>query len=104
MKNSCVGLLVLMVLVGCKTGSNAALVGEKTIVQKVEDAGISPNDLAHADAAGLQLWFLQHMDVARNVASQCKAVAKDDMAWKTSEEGRICLGDKFANYGETPAK
>jgi uncharacterized protein YcfL len=58
MKRSCVGLLLLMALVGCKADSNSALVDEKTIVQKVEDAGISPNDIAHADAAGLQLWFL----------------------------------------------
>jgi hypothetical protein len=101
MKSTKMILIALTVLAGCKSGSVPSTVAEKSIVQKVEDAGIRPNDLTHADAAGLQLWFGQHMDVARNVAAQCKAAAKDDPTWKTSEEGRICLGDKYVNYGET---
>lgn len=104
MKRMLAAAALLGVLAGCKSENPSATVPEKTIVQKVEDAGISADDLAHADAAGLQVWFLKHEDVARNVASQCKAAAKDDMAWKTSDEGRICLGDKFANYGDGTSK
>ena len=94
----------MMSFVGCKSGSTPSSVDEKTIVQKVEDAGLKSDDLAHADAAGMQLWFLQHMEVARSVETQCKSEAKDDMTWKSSEDGRICLGAKFANFGEAPAK
>ena len=104
MKRSRIALLTLLVLAGCKAGSGPTSVPEKTIVQKVEDAGISPNELKHADAAGMQVWLLQHLDVARSIATQCRAAAKDDMAWKTTDEGRICLGDKFANYGEGSSK
>lgn len=104
MKQSGVVLLLLTLLAGCKSNPNASPVEEKSVVQKVEDAGIKPNDLAHADAAGLQVWFGQHMDVAREVAAQCKAVAKDDMTWKKSDEGRVCLGAKFVNYGEGSTK
>jgi hypothetical protein len=104
MKRRLAAAALLGVLAGCKSERSPTAMPEKTIVQKVEDAGISANDLAHADAAGLQVWFLKHRDVARNVASQCKAAGKDDLAWKTSNEGRICLGDKFANYGDTTSK
>lgn len=104
MKRSGVILLVLTILAGCKSSPNASPVSEKSVVQKVEDAGIKPNDLAHADAAGLQVWFGQHMEVARDVAAQCKAAAKDDMAWKMSDEGRACLGAKFVDYGEMSTK
>ncbi len=100
MKRSSIALCILICLAGCKSEPTTSPLGEKSSVQKVEDAGIKPNDLKHADAAGLQLWFAQHADVAQSVASQCKAAMKDDTAWKLSDEGRICLGDKFANYGQ----
>ena len=54
MKSSKIVLIALTVLAGCKSGAVPSTVAEKGIVQKVEDAGIKPNDLSHADAAGLQ--------------------------------------------------
>lgn len=99
MKRSYGALVVLLVLTGCKSASSPSPVAEKSIVQKVEDGGISEADLKRADAAGLQLWFGKHSDVAQSVAAQCKAAMKNELSWKTSLEGRICLGDKFDGYG-----
>lgn len=98
-KRSYGAMIVLLVFGGCKTAPVPAPVIEKGIVQKVEDGGIAEADLNRADAAGMQLWFGKHQEVAQSVASQCKAAMKDDLAWKTSVEGRICLGDKFDGYG-----
>jgi len=84
---------------GCKTESNPTSGAEKSIIQKVEDGGIGEAELKRADAAGLRLWFAQHSGVAQIVAAQCKSAMRDDLAWKTSVEGRICLGDKFGGYG-----
>ena len=99
MKLSYGAMIVLLAVGGCKSASDSNPVIEKSIVQKVEDGGIVEADLNRADAAGMQLWFGKHQEVAQSVASQCKAAMKDDLAWKTSVEGRICLGDKFDGYG-----
>jgi hypothetical protein len=90
--------IALSCLVGCKSGPSTPSVTEKSIVEKLVDAGLNPNDLKQADAAGMQIWLGQHPEAGKNIASQCKAAMKDDMSWKLSEEGRICLGDKFAGY------
>jgi hypothetical protein len=96
MKRVYVMLAAVICLSGCKSEPSSTMTPEKSIVQKVEDGGISPNDLKHADAAGMQIWLGQHAEVGKSIASQCKAAMKDDMSWKLSDEGRICLGDKFA--------
>ncbi len=62
-------MVVLMAVAGCKSGSSPSPVTEKSIVQKVEDGGISEADLKRADAAGLQLWFGKHADMAQSIAA-----------------------------------
>jgi hypothetical protein len=65
------------------------------IIQKLVDAGLNPNDLKQADAAGMQIWLGQHRETGKSIASQCKAAMKDDMSSKLSEEGRICLAPRW---------
>jgi len=91
-------MATLICLAGCKSELNAPSIAEKSIIQKLVDAGLNPSDLKQADAAGMQIWLGQHPEAGKSIASQCKAAMKDDMSWKLSEEGRICLGDKFAGY------
>jgi len=98
MKRAYLALTALICLAGCKSEPNVPEILQKSIVQQVEDAGISPGDLSHADAAGLQLWLGSHSDVGKSIASQCKAAMKTESTWQQSEEGRICLGDKYAGY------
>jgi hypothetical protein len=96
MKISCVALIIVFCLAGCKSESKSPAVQQRSIVQQVEDAGAG--DLSRADVAGLQLWLGQHADVARSIAPQCKEAMKTDSAWKNSVEGRICIAEKFAGY------
>ncbi|HTF70488.1 MAG TPA: hypothetical protein VK638_48225 [Edaphobacter sp.] len=98
MRRVYVAMATLICLAGCKSELNAPSIAEKSIIQKLVDAGLNPSDLKQADAAGMQIWLGQHPEAGKSIASQCKAAMKDDMSWKLSEEGRICLGDKFAGY------
>jgi hypothetical protein len=98
MKRAYLPLAALICVAGCKSEPTVPVVPQKSIVQQVEDAGISPGDLSHADAAGLQLWLGKHSDVGKNIAAQCKDAMTTDSTWQHSEEGRICLGDKYAGY------
>ncbi len=98
MKRVYVAMAALICLAGCKSEPSATLAPEKSIIQKLVDAVLNSNDLKQADAAGMQICLGQHPEAGKSIASQCKAAMKDDISWKLSEEGRICLGDKFAGF------
>jgi hypothetical protein len=43
---------------------------QTSIVQQVKNAGVKEADLSKTDVAGLQVWLMQHGDVAKNIAPQ----------------------------------
>jgi len=67
MKGVYVAMAALVCLAGCKSNSEQGP-GESpqtSIVQQVKDAGVKEADLSKADVAGLQVWLMQHGDVAK---------------------------------------
>jgi len=94
MKRVYVAMAGLICLAGCKSEHGPGGSSQSSIVQQVKDAGVKEADLSKADVAGLQVWLMQHGDVAKNIAGQCKSAMKADFVWQHSEEGRICLAEK----------
>ena len=59
MKRFYVALAIVICIAGCKSEPNpASSIAVHTIVQQVEDGGVSPKDLQKADVAGLQVWLM----------------------------------------------
>jgi hypothetical protein len=94
MKRVSVAMAALICLVGCRSAQGPGEISQTSIVQQVKDAGVKEADLSKADVAGLQVWLMQHGDVAKNIAGQCQSAMKTDSGWQHSEEGRICLAEK----------
>ena len=96
MKRIYVAMEALICLVGCtsKSEQGSSESAQTSIVKQVKDAEVKEADLSKADVAGLQVWLMQHGDVAKNIAAQCKSAMKTDSVWQHSEEGRICLAEK----------
>jgi hypothetical protein len=87
-------LAALICLAGCKSEKVSSESQQTSIVQQVKDGGFTEPDLSKANVADLQIWLMQHSDVAKNIASQCKVAMKSDSVWQHSEEGRICLAEQ----------
>jgi hypothetical protein len=94
MKRVYVAMAALVFLGGCKSEKGSVESPQTSIVQKVKDGGFKEPELSQAFVADLQIWLMQHGDVAKSIAAQCKAAMKSDSVWQHSEEGRICLAEK----------
>ena len=94
MKRIYVVIAGLICLAGCKSEKGSVESPQTSIVQQVKDAGFTEPDLSKANVADLQVWLMQHGDVAKNIAAPCKSAMKGDSGWQHSEEGRICLAEK----------
>jgi hypothetical protein len=97
MKRAVLAATMVAALAGCKLVS-PPMGSAKTIVHKVIDAGFPADDLKHADVAYLSVWLHDRSGVGKDIAGQCKTAMKSDINWKLSDEGRICLADKFAGF------
>lgn len=87
---------LLFLTAGCHSDARSSA-PESAIVQQVQAAGAG--NLDQTDAGSLQIWFAQHIAVARSILPMCaKASQSAPASWATTTEGKSCLSAKNASF------
>jgi hypothetical protein len=85
----------LLVLTGCSLAIGPAT----PITRRVEEAsGIDP---ATVSSQALLAYFVQHQDLAGEIADRCSALPPHQMGWPDTLEGRVC-GAAWSGYLPVP--